>query len=122
MMRYAFTAQEKEAMRGIDRRERAALRSAASIEDLGPIKQEYEAERTPLIAEASKRPPPRPSASALRAAVIMEAEKEAARTAHRQQRRQKLKLRKSPLETGAVSATGAQERRDRGPTLVVSRP
>ena len=75
MMRYAFTAQEKEAMRDIDRRERAALRSAAGIEDLGRIKQEHEAARAPLIKEASKRPPRGPSASALRAAAIMEAEK-----------------------------------------------
>ena len=120
--RYAFTAQEKEAMRAIDRREGAALRSAASIEDLGRIMQEHEAERAPLIEEASKRPPRGPSASALRAAAIMEAEKNAARTARRQQRRQKPKLHKSPMETGPVSVTGAQERRDRGPTVVVNRP
>ena len=122
MMRYAFTAQEKEAMQGIDRRERAALRSAASIEDLGRIKQEHEAERAPLIEEASKRPPRGPSASALRAAAIMEAEKNAARAARRQQRRQKPKLRKSPLETGTVPVSGGEERRGRGPTIVVGRP
>ena len=122
MMRYAFTAQEKEAMRDIDRRERAALRSAASIEDLGRIKQEHEAERAPLIEEASKRPPPGPSAAVLRVVAIMEARKRAARADRRQQRRRKPKLRKSPLETGTVSASGAEERRGRGPTVVVNRP
>ena len=122
MMRYAFTAQEKEAVRSIDRRERVALRSAASIEDLGHIMQEHEAERAPLIEEASKRPPPGPSASVLRAVAITEATKEAVRADRRHQRRRKPKLRKSPLETGAVSVSGAEERRRRGPTVVVSRP
>ena len=121
LMRYAFTPQEEEAMRAIDRREVAAIRSAASIEDLGRITQEYAAERIPLIEEASKRPPAGPSDSVLRAAISMEARKRAARAARREQRRHKPKRRKSPLEIGTVSVSGIEKRRDRGPTIVVRR-
>ena len=121
MMRYAFTPQEKEVVRDIDRREVAAIRSVASIEGLDRIKREHEEERSPLIEEASKRPPRGPSDSALRAAAIMEAEKRAQRAARREQRRRKPKLRKSPLEIGTVSVSGGEERRGRGPTVVVRR-
>ena len=121
MMRYDFTPQEKEAMRDIDRREVAAIRSAASVEDLGRITQVHEADRAFLIEEASKRPPPGPSASVLRAAMTMEAEKRAKRAARGEQRRRKPKLRKSPLEIGTVSVSGIEERRDRGPAIVVRR-
>ena len=102
----------KDGLRGSYRRERAALRAADTAADLGRIRLDGEAERSPLLEAASRLPPKRPRMKATPSRLA-----EVAGRKQRGQRQPKQKLRKSPLQGGSLEGTRKQTR----PGVVVVR-